>query len=237
MTVVNATQLPPLPEYTLSPRPLMFSPIPDSIFILIPPVVVYWVVSLIFHWVDVNDFFRQYRLHTPIELLQRNHVSKGEVVRDVLVQHLIQTLSGVVLALIDEPEYTGKDGYNIAVWATRLRIAQSFIPAIASVLGLDTIGLAKKLVPYPTLVSILTGGKYDASQKILSATGESVVVPAFASWELTAASAIYYYLIPTIQFTFATLIVDSWQYFLHRAMHVNKWLYSMLSFDSSQMQN
>ncbi|KMU82217.1 sphingosine hydroxylase [Coccidioides immitis H538.4] len=37
---------------------------------------------------------------------------------------------------------------------------------------------------------------------------------------------IYWYLIPAFQFLFAVFFVDTWQYFLHRAMHLNKWLYT-----------
>ncbi|KAJ4473774.1 fatty acid hydroxylase superfamily-domain-containing protein [Lentinula aciculospora] len=37
--------------------------------------------------------------------------------------------------------------------------------------------------------------------------------------------AVYWWVIPTLQLLFAMFIIDTWQYFLHRAMHVNKWLY------------
>lgn len=36
---------------------------------------------------------------------------------------------------------------------------------------------------------------------------------------------IYWWAIPTAQFLGAIFFVDTWQYFLHRAMHINKWLY------------
>ncbi|TFK51636.1 sphingosine hydroxylase [Heliocybe sulcata] len=35
----------------------------------------------------------------------------------------------------------------------------------------------------------------------------------------------YWWGIPTVKFMFSMFIIDTWQYFLHRAMHVNKWLY------------
>ncbi|KAJ3755097.1 fatty acid hydroxylase superfamily-domain-containing protein, partial [Lentinula raphanica] len=37
--------------------------------------------------------------------------------------------------------------------------------------------------------------------------------------------AVYWWVIPTLQLLFAMFVIDTWQYFLHRAMHVNKWLY------------
>ncbi|KAE9400354.1 sphingosine hydroxylase [Gymnopus androsaceus JB14] len=39
------------------------------------------------------------------------------------------------------------------------------------------------------------------------------------------AYSIYWWVIPSAQLLFAMFIIDTWQYFLHRAMHVNKWLY------------
>ncbi|EIN06024.1 sphingosine hydroxylase [Punctularia strigosozonata HHB-11173 SS5] len=39
---------------------------------------------------------------------------------------------------------------------------------------------------------------------------------------------VYWWAIPIAQFLFAMFIIDTWQYFLHRAMHVNKFLYKHL---------
>ncbi|KAK2463705.1 hypothetical protein APHAL10511_004456 [Amanita phalloides] len=36
---------------------------------------------------------------------------------------------------------------------------------------------------------------------------------------------IYWWLLPAIQFAFAMFLVDTWQYFLHRLMHTNKFMY------------
>ncbi|KAH9840113.1 sphingosine hydroxylase [Rhodofomes roseus] len=37
--------------------------------------------------------------------------------------------------------------------------------------------------------------------------------------------AVYWWAIPVARFFFGMFIIDTWQYFLHRAMHVNRWLY------------
>ena len=58
------TALPPLPEYTLSPQPDMVWWFPDFWLNVIGPVIVYWIVSMFFHLIDVFDIFPQYRLHT-----------------------------------------------------------------------------------------------------------------------------------------------------------------------------
>lgn len=223
----SGSHIPPLPSYTLTPRDPLLSFIPDNLLVLACPVIAYWVVSMFFHWLDVNDYFSSYRLHTPAEVLKRNRVSKWDVIKDVILQHIIQTLAGATLAYFDGDEYVGREEYDIAVWATRIRLFQGVIPKLLSVLGFDPVGLVGNLSSYPILGAVVSGGHYPfLSQQVVSESGAVTVVPAFANWELQAASAVYWYLIPALQFLTATFFVDTWQYFLHRAMHINKWLYS-----------
>lgn len=214
------TALPPLPEYTLVPMPDFFPWISDFWLSLVAPVVVYWVLSLTFHMVDVLDLFPQYRLHTPEEITKRNHASRYEVARDVIFQQLIQIATGVLLAMTEPPEMAGKADYDIAVWATRLRLAQRYLPSALGLLGFNATAMSKNLsMSHPLLAGALAGGYYP----FLVTETEA---PAFASWEITVAKAIYHVVIPAIQFFVATCVLDTWQYFLHRLMHVNKWLYS-----------
>lgn len=181
---------------------------------------------MFFHYIDVNDIWSQYRLHTPAEILKRNHVSRYEVARDVIIQQIIQTAVGAVLGLMEPEEFTGREDYDIAVWATRLRIAQRALPQLLALLGLNAAAISKNMSgSHPIIAAALAGGKYP-----LLATGLDVangfVAPAFATWEILVAKAIYWYIVPALQFWLATIIVDTWQYFLHRAMHMNKWLYT-----------
>ena len=60
-------------------------------------------------------------------------------------------------------------------------------------------------------VRVLCGPK--ASEQLLANYGPQLV------------HATYWWLIPSAQFIFALLVMDTWQYFLHRLMHVNKFLY------------
>lgn len=214
------TSFPLLPEYNLSPLPDLFPWLSDFWVSLLVPVVVYWIVSVFFHLIDVYDFFPQYRLHTPDEITKRNHVSRYEVARDVIIQQIIQVATGAVLALTEPPEMTGKTDYDIAVWATRLRLAQRVLPGMLSLVGLNATAISKNLATsFPSLAGALAGGYYP-----LVAPGTEA--PAFAPWELFAAKAIYHLLIPALQFFVAVVILDTWQYFLHRFMHINKWMYS-----------
>ncbi|OAL38994.1 hypothetical protein AYO20_01745 [Fonsecaea nubica] len=213
--MANATfpDLPGLPPYTLKPRPSMIPGISDPLLQLLAPIIAYWVVSLFFHILDTYDLCSQYRLHTPAEVLKRNHVTRFEVLRDVIIQQIVQTVFGLIIASFDPVETIGKEDYDIAVWAQRLRLAERYIPTLLGFIGLDAMSLGRKLQPdYPQLAGALVGGIYST--------------PSFASWEMTTAKSIYWVGIPLIQFAVATLIVDTWQYFLHRAMHMNKFLYT-----------
>lgn len=75
------------------------------------------------------------------------------------------------------------------------------------------------------LAAALAGGKYPLLSSGLD-VASGAALPAFASWEILVAKALYWYIVPAFQFWVAVMFVDTWQYFLHRAMHMNKWLYS-----------
>ena len=183
---------------------------------------------MFFHWIDVKDYFAQYRLHTPAEVLKRNHVSRWEVVRDVLIQQVIQTVVGTLLGMTEPDDFFGKESYDVAIWATRIRKLQRLSPWLLSVVGVDASGLAKNLAgSYPMLAGAVSGGQYpQLTEVITTGDGFQTIVPAFAEWELLVAATMYWYIVPTLQFGLAIFVVDTWQYFLHRLMHMNKWLYS-----------
>lgn len=222
-------ELPPLPEYTLKPLPSLLPPIPDKLLTLLLPIAAYWGLSMLFHWIDTKDYFPQYRLHTPVEVEKRNRVSRWEVIRDVVVQQIIQTGVGWLLGMTEPDDVYGKEEHDVAVWARRIRIAERAVPGLLALIGIDANGLAKNLGPtHPMLSGAVLGGRYPSVDTISAVGGGMKVgVSSFASWELMLASAIYWVLVPVIQFGIAILVVDTWQYFLHRAMHMNKWLYSM----------
>jgi sphinganine C4-monooxygenase len=207
-------ELPSLPSYTLTERPSLIPYCSDVWLQLLMPILAYWVVSGIFHIFDTLDLFPQYRLHTPAEILKRNHVPRSEVFRDVILQQIIQTTFGLAMAWFDPPEMVGKEDYDIAVWAQRIRLAQRSLPRLFAVLGVDAVRLSNTLhKSYPVVASLLTGGP---------------LINTFETWELFTAKIIYHGAVPFVQFMVGILIVDSWQYFLHRAMHMNKFLYTTL---------
>jgi sphinganine C4-monooxygenase len=220
------SDLPPLPSYSLTPIESLVPFIPDFYLSLILPIAAYWLVSLFFHYIDVNDIWPQYRLHTPAEILKRNHVSRYEVARDVIIQQIIQTIVGAVLGLTEPEELVGKADYDIALWARRIRIAQRALPQLLGAIGLNATAISKNVSgSHPLLAGALAGGKYPFLTTSLDVT-TGTPVPTFAGWELFLANTLYWYAVPAAQFMLAISIMDTWQYFLHRAMHMNKWLYS-----------
>src|ERR1700761_7065663 len=103
--------LPPLPNYTLQPLPPLLSWISDAYLSLLLPIIAYWAVSLFFHIIDTLDLFPQYRLHTPAELLKRNHATRWDVFRDVVIQQIVQTIFGVVMDYFDSDVMYGREDY------------------------------------------------------------------------------------------------------------------------------
>ena len=223
------SSLPPLPSYSLTPRTPIVTGISDQLLQLLLPILAYWVFSLGFHVFDTCNLLSQYRLHTPAELTKRNHVTRYEVIRDVITQQLIQTAFGLLISMSDPIETTGKEAYDIAVWARRIRIAQRNLPRALALLGFDSDKLSTNLLAsYPNMAGAFCGGNYShLDQKMFGPNGH-LVVPAFAGWEILLAKVLYHGLVPASQFGIAIFMVDTWQYFLHRAMHMNKWLYTTL---------
>ncbi|KAL9934557.1 hypothetical protein V8E36_006332 [Tilletia maclaganii] len=78
--------------------------ISDKHLSLLAPLLIYWLVSLAYHTLDVLQlpFFEQYRLHEPEEVTKRNRVSVRQVVKMVLLQQVIQTVLGLVVLDGDE---------------------------------------------------------------------------------------------------------------------------------------
>ena len=226
-STIDGFELPPLPQYQLTPLPSLVPPIPDKLLTLLLPIAAYWILSMFFHWIDTKDYFSQYRLHTPAEVLKRNHVSRWEVVRDVIIQQIIQTAVGTLLGMTEPDDFYGKDHYYVMLWGRRIRIVQRVIPGLLSLLSINAKGLADSLSgTHPMLAGALAGGLYPSLNEATTTTSGQAPVPAFAAWEVVTAQALYWYIIPALQFGLAIFVVDTWQYFLHRAMHMNKWLYS-----------
>lgn len=73
----------------------------DGLTLLVAPVVVYWAYSLFFHLIDNLgwDCFERHRIHEPEEVKSKNRVTVPEVIRAVVIQQVIQTVTGWVFVV------------------------------------------------------------------------------------------------------------------------------------------
>lgn len=76
----------------------MVDGVPDRFIAIASPVVAYWILSMIFHCLDLSGWkwLEKYRIHESEEAKQRNLVSRSHVIAAVTLQQVIQTLFGVV---------------------------------------------------------------------------------------------------------------------------------------------
>ena len=79
----------------------------DKYLSLLAPIIIYWVGSLWFFFLDTAQFpfFEKYRLHEPQEISLRNRVSAKRVVVMVLLQQVVQTMLGLLFLDGDEVSY------------------------------------------------------------------------------------------------------------------------------------
>lgn len=98
-TLLNSYQQ----QYLATSRPVYYSPkdqllsfTPDYNLALAAPVIAYWSLSLVFHFLDISNWrwLDKYRIHESAEVQSRNLVTIGEVIRAVFWQHVVQTIIG-----------------------------------------------------------------------------------------------------------------------------------------------
>lgn len=231
-TIDMGDWLPPLPSYTLTPRPSLIPNIPDELLKIFIVPALYWISSGFFHLIDTLDLFPQYRLHAPEELESRNRITLWQCIRQLLIQQALQIGLGLWVALKQPTlpvDYIGKEDYDIAVWAQRVRLAQGMIPSVLAILGVDSLSLAMKLPANHSLSGLLSGGKYPWLTQTIVLDGVLQTAPAFTKWELFLAKTISWAIAPAIRMFIAIAAIDLWQYSVHRLLHTNKWLYCKLS--------
>ena len=205
----------PFHAYLLKPVPPLLPYISDLHLSLVIPLVTYWALGLFFHWCDISGHFQQYRIHTSAEEKSRNCVSRGECLRGVLLNQSLQTLLGAVAGWTGDGDFHGSEAYDVAKWALRFRQLKGILPNVLVLIAIDVKILDQFLKPsYPWFAAII------------SPSAECSPGSDFNPLELLVGQTIYHIIIPFVLFVFAVLIADSWQYFGHRWMHQNKFMYS-----------
>lgn len=101
------------PTINLIEKPSLINGLPDGILALIAPIVVYWTVSGIFHCIDTYELAENHRIHPTKEMLQRNKASRLEVLKEVISQHIVQSIFGYAAYKFDGPTLTGFEDNEI----------------------------------------------------------------------------------------------------------------------------
>ncbi|KAF3288218.1 hypothetical protein TWF173_001077 [Orbilia oligospora] len=207
ITVPTSSFSSPPTDPVLYPATPLLPFISDALLSCLSPIVVYWVLSMIFHYIDEYELLEKYRIHTPEEVLKRNHVSRYEVIRDVIIQQVIQFGFGWILGYIEPEEMTGAESWEIyelsqtVGWSTSLLLGLS---------GIDAGTLSSNVASY------------------LSTQGSMGVFLVNVDWRWKIAETLYWVLFPLLRLGLAIFILDTWQYFWHRLMHQVPFLYRTL---------
>ncbi|SCU87894.1 LADA_0E06854g1_1 [Lachancea dasiensis] len=89
----------------------------DGQLALALPVVAYWAFSMVFHTIDTWHLAEKFRIHPSEEVQTRNRVSRKEVLSEVLLQHVIQSVTGAAMLYFDPQPSTGFE--KRAMWDWR----------------------------------------------------------------------------------------------------------------------
>lgn len=190
----------------------------------------YRLLGLSFHYIDMNSLLSAYKLHTPAEFLKKNRASRRDVVKFALIQQAAQCVLGYLMA--DDTEVFYSHHYSIAVWAQRIHQIQSSMVRLIHYFTLSsgwttqTSAGSKAIFTNPAIQESIGVCLHNSSEATYA--GCTAAAASFTRWEWATAEIIYWVMVPTLQYVTGMALADSFQYFTHRAFHVNKWLYSKL---------
>ncbi|KAG9230848.1 fatty acid hydroxylase superfamily-domain-containing protein [Amylocarpus encephaloides] len=188
------------------------------------PVVVYWIAGLSFHYIEKQNLFTRFKLHTPAESLKKDRASREDVIRCAIMQQAAQVTLGYFTADVEMSAH-GHD-YHIMILAQRLASIFSFLERwkhVASNQVLNSQSITRAFFGasfYPNLGEIPNSPSSNQAYDTLHLDSQVPFV-----WQYNLGKILYWILIPMTQFAFAMILADSFQYFTHRGFHTNRWLY------------
>ncbi|KAG8992442.1 hypothetical protein FRB95_005195 [Tulasnella sp. JGI-2019a] len=180
-----------------SPAPSLLPGLPDKILALISPLIFYWVFSLFFHLLDV------YSTRPPFSWMniERYRIHDNEEMKAKNQVTPNQVFRAVVIQQILQTVL----GY----WWLEDDVPGSMDAPTPVEVHVDAM---LRLAPAVVRVASILLGNVTAANLIRN-YGNAIL------W------TVYWYLIPMAQIFLAFFAMDTWQYFLHRLFHVNKFLY------------
>ncbi|KAL8884210.1 MAG: hypothetical protein Q9215_007692 [Flavoplaca cf. flavocitrina] len=218
-----------LPSADLGPRASLLPFLADHHLPYLVPAIFYWLISFVFHYIDTRGLFTKYKLHTSAEDLTKNRASRKDVIKFALIQQAAQCTLGYLMA--DDSEQFVSPEYAVALWAQRLRNIEVMVTRCVPYIGYlwPWAAYESNGSGYASSSAIREGTLGNLLSNTTQAFDTSQMAPTpFTSQEILFANAMYWVLVPFFQYIAAMVLADTFQYFTHRAFHVNKWLYSML---------
>lgn len=116
------------PKINLVPRDSLFPNFSDATLALAAPVVMYWIQSGFFHIIDTFELAEKYRIHPAEEIAKRNRATRLQVLREVIFQHIMQTVVGLIFMKFEGPAMTGFEQNEMWHWRQQ---APGFVPDVA----------------------------------------------------------------------------------------------------------
>lgn len=151
------------------------------------------------------------------------------MIRFALFQQVSQCVLGYWMAC-DTEQFVPHD-YAVSVWAQKIRDSETLACQRMRYLGFGLTWIASKFDGYSPASTVaftqsqLGNFSQDCQTQITADSTPS------SSLELMIAKCLYWILVPLFQYISAMVLADTFQYFTHRAFHVNRWLYSELTPD------
>ena len=190
-----------------SSSPSLLPSLSDPLLAVLAPVPAYWLTAAFFQLLDLSNapWLLRYRIHDSAEVASRNRASRLEVFRAVIVQQVLQT--ALAVWWVSEPE--GRVDHVAAV-RSMARIIASF-PFFGSLENTAAVAAPLAYLLYwwviPTVrmllamyVEFLHRGPPLSTQLLMRLFFKICI----------------------------RVVLDTWQYFLHRLMHLNRFLYKHL---------
>lgn len=103
---------------------------------------------------------------------------------------------------------TGNEFRDTMIWASRLHVLGQTVPTLIASSGLNVKALVATLPRFGFVLTPFASSRVEYEME----------------WLL--AKIIYYGLMPALRLYMALWLADTWVFFIHRAEHRNKWLYS-----------
>lgn len=123
---LSVVSSPYAPQKLIIPKPDLIPGIPDGILAFVSPVIAYWTYSTFFHLIDVYELAEKYRIHPSEEEAARNKATLSDVLFDVVIQHIIQTVFGYGMYRFDKQPTTGHELFQM--WYLKQHYWPSFLP-------------------------------------------------------------------------------------------------------------